>query len=41
MNKQEAIEKIESNSLNIGNNDLVVGYLLAKHSEIKNRKEVP
>ena len=31
MNKQEAIEKIESNSLNIGNNDLVVGLNVAKH----------
>lgn len=31
MNKQEAIEKIESNSLNIGNNDLVVGLDVARH----------
>lgn len=31
MNKQEAIKKIESNSLNIGNNDLVVGLDVARH----------
>lgn len=31
MNKQEAIEKLESNSLNIGNNDLVVGLDVARH----------
>lgn len=31
MNKQEAIERIESNALNIGDNDLVVGLNVAKH----------
>lgn len=31
MNKQEAIERIESNALNIGKNDLVVGLNVAKH----------
>ena len=31
MNKQEAIEKLESNALNIGDNDLVVGLNVAKH----------
>ena len=31
MNKQEAVERIESNALNIGDNDLVVGLNVAKH----------
>lgn len=31
MNKQEAIERIESNALNIGDNDLVLGLSVAKH----------
>jgi hypothetical protein len=31
MNKQEAIERIESNALNIGDNDLVLGLNVAKH----------
>lgn len=31
MNKQEAIERIESNALNIGANDLVLGLNVAKH----------
>ncbi len=31
INKQEAIERIESNALNIGDNDLVLGLNVAKH----------
>lgn len=31
MNKQEAIERIKSNALNIGDNDLVVGLNVAKY----------
>lgn len=31
MNKREAIERIESNALNIGDNDLVLGLNVAKH----------
>ena len=31
MNKQEAIKKIESNALIIGDNDLVLGLNVAKH----------
>lgn len=31
MNKHEAIERIESNALSIGDNDLVVGLNVAKH----------
>ena len=31
MNKKEAIERIESNALNIGDNDLVLGLNVAKH----------